>query len=197
MRFLNLVEQLQDAVVDNVRPRADDDSNDFGHFQGLFVDVLQFLNRLVCVRKRLEISKILVRPAITPSMELNAFLNLLTDGLLWPTIRRIESLVAAKSASSRADSPIPIGATETRIDADFLHSPTELLLEVVAVAVETTAVKMVYVGWDWGHFCNRSIVWFWAVKVCFFWIYRQQSMLLRAQSYSSNSLMQISIRSFK
>ncbi len=140
MRFLDFFEQLQDAVVDKVGSRADDDSNDFGHFQGLFVDVLQFLNRLVCVRKRLEISEILVRPAITPSVELNAFLNLLTDGLLRPTIRRVESLVAAKSATARADSPIPIGAAEARIYADFLHSPAELLLEVVAVAVKASGV---------------------------------------------------------
>ena len=161
MRFLDFFEQLQDAVVDKVGPRADDDANDFGHFQGLFVDVLQFLNRLVCVRKRLEISEILVRPAITPLVEFNAFLNLLTDGLLRPTIGRIESLVAAKSATASADSPIAIRAAEARIDADFLHTPAELLLEVVAVAVETAAVKMAYFGWDWGHFCNRSIVWFW------------------------------------
>ena len=87
-------------------------------------------------------------------MELNAFLNLLLDGFLGSTIRWIESFVAAKSAAARADSPIPIGATEARIDADFLHTPSELLLEVVAVAVETAAIKMAYVGWDWGHFCN-------------------------------------------
>ena len=73
-------------------------------------------------------------------MELNAFLNLLTDGLLWPTIGRIESLVAAKSASSRADSPIPIRATEARIDADFLHTPAELFREITAVTVESPLV---------------------------------------------------------
>ena len=94
-------------------------------------------------------------------MELNAFFNLLLDGLLGPTIGRIESLVAAKSAASRADSPIPIWATEARINADFLHTSAELLREVVAVAVEAAAVKMAYFGWDWVHFCNRSIVWFW------------------------------------
>ena len=81
-------------------------------------------------------------------MELNAFFNLLLNTFLRPTIRRIESLVAAKSASSRADFPIPIRTTEARIDADFLHTPPKLLREVVAVAVETAAIKMAQVCWD-------------------------------------------------
>lgn len=84
-------------------------------------------------------------------MKLNPFLNLLLDGLLRPTIRRIESLVATKRAPSRTDFPIPIRAAEARIDADFLHAPTELLREVVAITVETAAIKMVQVCWDWGH----------------------------------------------
>ena len=84
-------------------------------------------------------------------MKLYAFLNLLLNGLFRLTIRRIESLIAAKSAPARADFPIAIGATEARVDADFLHTPTELLREVVAVAVETAAVKMGQVCWDWGH----------------------------------------------
>ena len=73
-------------------------------------------------------------------MKLDAFLNLLLDGLLRPAIRWVESLVAAKSTAARADFPIAIGTTEARIDADFLHTPTELLREVVAVAVETPVV---------------------------------------------------------
>ena len=73
-------------------------------------------------------------------MELNAFLNLLLDGLLRPTIRWIESLIAAKRTASRADFPISIGAAEARVDADFLHPSAELLREVVAVAVESSIV---------------------------------------------------------
>ena len=84
-------------------------------------------------------------------MKRNAFLNLLLDGLFRPTIRRVESLVTAKSAPSRADFPIAVGAAEACINADFLHAPTKLLREVVAVAVETPAIKMVQVCWDWGH----------------------------------------------
>ena len=73
-------------------------------------------------------------------MKFNAFLNLQFDRLLWSTIRRIEGLVAAKSTATRADFPIPIGAAEARVDADFLYAPSELLREVVAVAVETPFV---------------------------------------------------------
>ena len=73
-------------------------------------------------------------------MKFNAFLNLQFDRLLWSTIRRIESLVTAKSAAARADFAIAIGTTEARVDADLLHTPSELLREVVAVAVETPVV---------------------------------------------------------
>jgi hypothetical protein len=73
-------------------------------------------------------------------VELYTFLNLLLDRLLGPTIRRIESVIAAKSTSPCADFPIAVGATEARVDADFLHTPSELLREVVAVAVETPVV---------------------------------------------------------
>jgi hypothetical protein len=73
-------------------------------------------------------------------VELYTFLNLLLDRLLGPTIRRVESLVAAKSTAARADFPIVVGATEARVDADLLNTPSELLREVVAVAVETPVV---------------------------------------------------------
>jgi hypothetical protein len=73
-------------------------------------------------------------------MKLNTFLNLLLNALFCPTIRRIEGLIAAKSTATRADFPVTIRTTETRVDADFLHTPTKLLREVVAVAVETPIV---------------------------------------------------------
>ena len=73
-------------------------------------------------------------------MERYTFLNLLLDGLLGPTIRWVESLVAAKSTATRADFAIAIGTTEARVDADLLHTSPELLREVVAVAVEPPVV---------------------------------------------------------
>ena len=84
-------------------------------------------------------------------MKFYTFLNLLLDRLLGPTIRWVESLVAAKSTSARTDFAVAVGATEARVDADFLHAPAELLREVVAVTVETAAIKMAQVCWDWGH----------------------------------------------
>ena len=74
-------------------------------------------------------------------MKFNAFLNLQFDRLLWSTIRRIEGLIAAKGTTTCADSPIAIGTTEARVDADLLHAPAELLREVVAVAVESAFVS--------------------------------------------------------
>ena len=108
--------------------------------KSLFVDAFQLLQRLVSVRKRLEISQIFIRPAITPLVKRYSFLNLLLDGLLGPTIRWVESLVAAKGTATCADFAIAIRTAEARIDADFLHTPTKLLREVVAVAVETPIV---------------------------------------------------------
>jgi hypothetical protein len=73
-------------------------------------------------------------------VKLNAFLNLLLDGLFRPTIRRVESLIAAKGTSSRADFPISVGTAEARVDADLLHATSELPREVVAIAVESALV---------------------------------------------------------
>ena len=73
-------------------------------------------------------------------MELYTFFNLLLDGLLWSTIGRVKSLVAAKGTTTRADFAIPVRTAEARIDTDLLHPSTELLREVVAVAVETPVV---------------------------------------------------------
>ena len=120
-------------------------------FKSLLINALQHLQRLVSIRKRLKISQILISPAIPPLVKLKAFLNLLFDGLLWSTVRRIEGIVAAKSTTSRADFPISIRATEARVDADFLHTTSELLRKVVAVAVESTAIEVIQVCWDWGH----------------------------------------------
>ena len=92
-------------------------------------------------------------------MEYNAFFDLLPDAFLRLAIRRIERRIAAKSATARADFPVAVRAAEARVDADFLHTSSKLLLEVVAVAVETAAIKMVQICWGWAHFCNRSIVW--------------------------------------
>ena len=87
-------------------------------------------------------------------MKLNTFLNLLLNALFWPTIRRIERRIAAKSATARADFPVAVRAAEARVDADFLHPAAELPFEVAAVAVEMAVIEMVQVCWDWGHCCN-------------------------------------------
>ena len=91
-------------------------------------------------------------------MKLNAFLDLLLDGLLRPTIRRVESLVAAKSTSPCADFPIAIGATKACINADFLHTSPELLREVVAVAVETPIVELVCGYWSLAHWLGGVVI---------------------------------------
>ena len=73
-------------------------------------------------------------------MKHNALLNLLLDGLLRPTIRRVESLIAAKSTAACADFAIPIGTTEACVDANLLHAAAKLLREIVAITIETSVV---------------------------------------------------------
>ena len=73
-------------------------------------------------------------------MELNAFLNLLPDAFFGLALGGIEGGIAAKSTSARTDFAVAVGATEARVDADFLHAPAELLREVVAVTVETAVI---------------------------------------------------------
>jgi hypothetical protein len=108
--------------------------------KSLTVDVFQLLQRLISIRKWLKISQILVCSTIPLLVKLYAFLNLLLDGLLWPTIRGVESFVAAKGTASRADFPIPIGTAESCIDADFLHPSTELLREIATIAIESSFI---------------------------------------------------------
>ena len=126
--------------------------------KSLAVNPFQLLQRLVSVRKRLEISQILACPTITPLVECNAFLNLLLDGFFWLAIRWIECRVAAKSATARTEFPIAVRAAEPRIDADFLHTPTELLREVAAVAVETAVIEMVYGYWSLAHWLGGVVI---------------------------------------
>ena len=73
-------------------------------------------------------------------MKLNTFLNLLPDTFLRFTIGRIESGITTKGAATCADFSVSIGATETCVNADFMYPATELLREVVAVAVESPLV---------------------------------------------------------
>lgn len=140
MCFLDFTEQSQDAVVDNVGARANDDADDFGDFQSLLIDGLQLVKWFVGVRKRLEISEILACPAVTALVKFDAFLNLLPDGFFRVAVGRVEGRVAAKSAAARADSAVAVGTTEARVDADFLHPSAELLREIVAVTVESAIV---------------------------------------------------------
>lgn len=103
-------------------------------------------------------------------MEFNAFLDLLTDAFLWLAIRRIERRIAAKSAAARADFPVAVRAAEARIDADFLHTPTELPFEVAAVAVETAAIELVCGYWSLAHWLGGVVILLlrYAKSVCFY-----------------------------
>ena len=74
-------------------------------------------------------------------MEFDAFLDLLSDALLWLAIGRVKGSVAAETASSDAEFAVTVRTAESSVDADFLDACTELLCEVVAVGVETSAVE--------------------------------------------------------
>ena len=191
MRLLYLVEILQKGFVNQIRPCADDDADDFRRFYGfgthvipcvgmwvdgiyglqsLLINPLQLLQRLVSVRKRLEISQILARPAIPPLMEYNAFLDLQTDAFLRLAIRRIERRIAAKSTAARAGFPVAVRAAEARVDADFLHPAAELPFEVAAVAVETAAIELVCGYWSLAHWLGGVVILLlkYAESVCFY-----------------------------
>ena len=91
-------------------------------------------------------------------MKCNAFLNLLLDGFLWLAIRRIERCIAAKSATARADFPVAVRAAEACVDADFLHTATELPFEVAAVAVETAVIELVCGYWSLAHWLGGVVI---------------------------------------
>ena len=161
MRFLDFVEVLQESLVNQIGPCANNDTDDAWFFQGLgrhvipalacvlagiyafqslSINLFQLLQRLVCIRKWLKISQILIGATIPFLMEFNAFFNLLLNAFLWLAIGGIESGIAAKSATTCTDFPITVGTTESRINTNLLHTPTELLCEVVALTIESPLV---------------------------------------------------------
>ena len=70
---------------------------------------------------------------VPPLMEFDAFLNLLADAFLGSAVGGVESLVAAEGAAAGADLPITVGAAESSINAELLHTGAEKLLEIVAI----------------------------------------------------------------
>ena len=73
-------------------------------------------------------------------MELDAFLDLLTDAFLGAAVRRVEGVVTAEGAASCAYRTIAVRAVEAGVDAYFLHTASELAFEVRRVGVETSVV---------------------------------------------------------
>ena len=86
MRFLFLSEVLQNILINQVGPCAYNNASNLGNVQSLLVDAFQFLKRFVGIRKRLEISQVFVGTTVSSLVKFYAFLDLLLDGLLGPTI---------------------------------------------------------------------------------------------------------------
>ena len=91
----------------------------------MLINLLEFFQRLVGVGVGLEVGKVFVCPAVAPFMELDAFLDLLPDALLWGAVGGVESLVAAEGAATGAEGPVAVGAGEASGDADFLDTGAE------------------------------------------------------------------------
>lgn len=141
MGSLNLVQVAEQGLVDAVGSGADDDAGDLRRCQGLSVYLFEFPQWFIGVGIGLEIGEVMLRFSVAFFVEFHAFFNLLSDALLGCAIGGVEGLVAAKGAASLADLTIAVGAAETCVDADFLHTAAELLHEVVAVGVETSTVE--------------------------------------------------------
>ena len=91
----------------------------------------------------MKISQILIGATVTAFVKLNAFFNLLANGLFGTAIRWVEGVVAAKGAAASADFTIAVRTTESCIDADFLDTAAKLLGEISIVAVETAGTERI------------------------------------------------------
>ena len=73
-------------------------------------------------------------------MELNALVNLLCDALGALAIGWREGCIVAKGATAPRDGAVTIGATESRIDGDLLHTVAKGALEIARIAIETPPI---------------------------------------------------------
>ena len=88
------------AFVDTVGTCADDDSCNLGQFESLRKNLLQPLQRRVCVRIRLKISKVFFCTAVALLMKFDPLFELLANAFLWRAIGGGKSIVIAEGAPS-------------------------------------------------------------------------------------------------
>ena len=119
---------------------ANHDACHFGVRQSLIIALLEPLQRCIGVGVGLEVGQILLRSAITPTVELDALVNLLCDALRGRTVGGCEGRIVAKCATPVRDCAITIRATESRIHRHLLHAMAEHTLEIGRIAIEATRI---------------------------------------------------------
>ena len=119
---------------------ANHDACHFGVRQSLIIALLEPLQRCIGVGVGLEVGQILLRSAITPTVELDTLVNLLCDALRGRTVGGCEGRIVAKCATPVRDCAITIRATESRIHRHLLHAMAEHTLEIGRIAIEATRI---------------------------------------------------------
>ena len=90
-------------------------------------------------------------------IELNTFLDLLSDAFFGAAVGRIEGFVATERASSGAAGAITVLTGETGIDTDFLDAGAEEVIEVTRVGVDATVAERSHKDSDPGDFRTTAI----------------------------------------
>ena len=121
-------EIIQERIRHTVGTSAYDKPYDIGNGEGFFVFGFEILEGIVGVGVCLKVSEVL-HVGVFAREELLALLQLSGDGLGGDAVVRVEGLVVAIGAASRAHPSITIGAGETSIKGDFLHLHTQLLFQ--------------------------------------------------------------------
>lgn len=119
---------IEEVVGHTVGTSAYDEAYHIGDGEGFFVFGFEILERIIGVGVCLKVSEVL-HVGVFAREELLALFQLSGDGLGGDAIVRVEGLVVAIGAASRAHPSITIGAGETSIEGDFLHLHTQLLFQ--------------------------------------------------------------------
>ena len=124
----------------------------------MLVDLLKLLQRLVGVGIGLEIGQVLACATIASLVELDAFLNLLSDAFVGFAVGGVEGLVAAEGAAAGRDLPVAVGAAEACVDTELLHTGAEQRFKIAVVGVETAWCERVHGGKVKIYFVNLQSV---------------------------------------
>ena len=122
--LVQVFEIVEERVGHAVRARADDDTHNIFHLQGLFIELAETVDGGIGVGISLEVGQIL-HLGVFPRKELLASLQLTGDAVLALTVGRIEGAVVAVDAATCGETAIAVGTGEARIDGNLLYTEGE------------------------------------------------------------------------